>query len=166
MMDAERLKHPAPHFNIFVPNDTKLKDLHDKLMNRYLYVSDEGRNTPAINATMCRIFSDPAALYYEIGDWQGLAGFRDIVPNYKAHTTLKFWGAELWGKTLVREMRSVLEFFEETFQLVRLESETADPRIVKLTKLLSFDVEGAKKKGFIWNGKYYDLYLLGRVKGE
>lgn len=158
------LCNPTPLFHLFIPTQEKLESLRQHLINDYLYMSDEVRNEVAANFVIGRMFYNPAAIYYEIGDWKGVCGFRDIIPGKSAHATFKFWGTDIWGKTLIREMRQVLSLFEYEFRLVRIESETADPRIEKLTKMIGFEREGAKRKGFVFDGKFYDLILLGRVK--
>ena len=158
------LVNPTPLFHLFIPTEEKITSLRKHLIEDYLYVSDEARNDEAVNQTILRMFHQPNAIYYEIGDWKGVCGFRDIIPCKSAHATFKFWGKDIWGKTLIREMRQTLSLFEYAFNLVRIESQTADPRIVKLTSMVGFEVEGTRRKAFIFDGKFYDLILLGRVK--
>ena len=161
---AMDLMTPTPLFHLFIPTAEKIMDLRRHLMEDYLYTPDRLRSPGAVDKTLWDMLNQQNAIYYEIGNWQGLAGMSNIFPGWSAHVTLKFWGTELWGKQMVREMRKVLDFLERQFRLVRLESHTADPRIEKLTHLIGFETEGRKKKGFIFDGQYYDLIMLGRVK--
>jgi RimJ/RimL family protein N-acetyltransferase len=78
--------------------------------------------------------------------------------------TLKLWGRERWGRDFVREARSLLALVMGEFRLVRLDTLTADPRVVTMARLSGFSVEGVRPKDFKWNGEYHDTTIMGLVR--
>jgi len=161
----EILARPVKHFKLFYPSVEKLDFLADRFMNEYLYCSDEGRTPQLIWAAMFRYFSgDPQYgfhLPYEIDDFDGVLMFKDILPGWKCDVTLKYWGGEKFSHGLVRSGRELLKKAVDWYGLIRMNTDTADEKIVKLAKLCGFVEEGKRELDFRWNGRYYDRYILG-----
>ena len=147
-------------------DEKKIDSLAGRLLNDYLYVSDENRDAKKVWAMLYRIFSGEPGMgihvAYEIGEFDGLLIFRDVLPGFKCDVSLKYWNDYNFGKEIVREGRRLVEEFAAGGKLVRMNSETADPRVVKLSKLVGFETEGVRKDDFMWNGKLYDKFMLGR----
>ena len=174
-IDWEKLKDPDPMFKPFSPVDStdptdpfykKVSRLQTLLMKRPLWLSDEYRTPQAINALATSYFSGLAFnIFYEIGDFQGLIGFQNILPEFKCAMTFKIWDKDLWGKTLVRAGKNLVELFIREFRLKRISSVTADDRIKRMAEMIGFEVEGEQPDAFRWNNKFYPLILLGKYGG-
>jgi len=162
----ERLVHPTPMFNVYEQTPQKNMAVARYLMEGYLNLSDEHRNYDLIYEMLNR-YVNGGALMYEIGELNGLMGFIDIVPMYKAGVFLKIFDNSVWGKTVVREGLQVLDIVSNAFEFKRLSTKSADPRVVKMCeKLFGFKREGMRPLDFSWDGKLYDNYLLGRIRKE
>ena len=61
----------------------------------------------------------------------------------------------------MRELGSLLRLYMKELELERISAESPDPRIVRISKMVGFKVEGIRNKDFRWNNKYYDNFLLG-----
>ena len=164
-IDWARLAAPSPMFRVFrEPTAEQLSSIVTRLLGDYLYAPDELRDA----VTMTRLVNSywgGSNIIYEVGEFQGILGILDIVPEHKASVTLKLWGREAFGRNFVREARSLLALVMDSFGLVRLATETPDePRVVPLAKLAGFIEEGKRFKDFRWNGKYYDTTVMGLVR--
>lgn len=158
-----------PLFQLFEPTEGKIMYFAKKLMTEYLYITDPWRNYWTIHQILNRYVTNPREnVLYEIGDFDGILGFVDIVPGWKAHMTFKLWNKEKWGPDLVGQSRDFIREVMDELHLVRLDSATADPRIVRMSKMVGFQVEGTQKHEFMWDGKLYDQILLAitRESGE
>lgn len=160
-IDFKKLANPAPLFKIFVPNEEKLKKIANHLMEGPLNLSDEFRNYDIIHAMLRGYLVSPSSLFYEIGDMQALLGFTNIIPRFKATVLFKLFDPGLWGFQFKRQGKEVFRLVSEILELKRLSSETPDPRIVRIAKMVGFTIEGMKKNDFIWNRKLYNTYILG-----
>lgn len=160
----ERLAHPTPMFKVFAdPSGEEILSIIGRLKNDYLYAPDELRDDDTLKGLIAYYWGGPN-LIYEVGAFQGILGFLDIIPGHKASVTLKLWGKERWGRDFVRETRALLALVMDEFKLVRLESQTPDHRIVSMAKMAGFAEEGTRPKDFKWNGDYYDTTILGMVR--
>ena len=169
-IDWDKIKSTAGMFKWFMPqpDDERLKILAQHLHDEYLYFSDEYRDYKVIYALFKAYFSWQHGfnLFYEIGDFGGIVGFLNIIPEHKSGLMLKLWNKELWGKQFVREGRELLDFIMDTFALKRVSTETADPEhVIKLAKVFGFKEEGRSPYEVKWNGEYFDNYILGKTKG-
>ena len=161
----ERLARPSPLFRAFVePTVTQMGTIVTKLGSDYLYAPDELRDEPTLRALVWHYWASGANIIYEVGEFQGILGFMDIVPGHKASVTLKLWGRETWGRNFVRESRALLGLVMDEFRLVRLETSTPDEKVVRMATLAGFAVEGVRPKDFKWNGDYYDTTVMGLVR--
>jgi len=165
-VDWEKVKNPSPLFQIFQPTDEKLKEIATRLMNDYLYLQDIDRDYDKVwkgifdlfppNGTPPRRFD----IIYEMGDFDGYLTFNNIVIGYKSSLSFKLWNPKRWGADLAREGKELIQFIVNEFKLKRLSTESPDERMVKMSKMVGFKVEGAMKNAFLWDGDLYTLWMM------
>jgi len=163
------LPDPAkyPLFQLFDPTCKKIEFVGRKLMNEYLYLSDEYRDIDSIyKILMYYINATNRNVIYEIGEFDGILGFTDITPGWKASLTFKLWNPHRWGADFLRQAKGFIpEVFDE-LRLARLETSTPDARIHKMALIVGFEDEGIRKANFMWNGKLFDDYMLAIVRED
>jgi len=163
--DIEKLSHPFPLFKVFVPTQEKLRLFAARLNDNYLWVSDEYRNKDSITAIIANNFLlSNFNIWYEIGDYDGLLGFLNVVPGHKCHMTMKLWNPQIWKPSAAKQGRSLIRLIMDEFQLKRIGSESADSKVVHLANIVGFKKEGARKHDFRWNGKMFPLIMLGLTR--
>ena len=172
-IDFEALANPDDRFfKVFKCENTpdfwlRFNKLCKMMMEKYLYISDEYRSPEIIQKIVGGYLSGTSlSLFYELGDFQGLIGFTSILPGYKCNLTFKIWDKEFYSKDMIRATSKLTDLFMDTFRLVRMRTESPDPKMVKGAKLLGFEYEGTETKGFRWDGKYHDLVGLGKVRSN
>lgn len=154
-----------PLFKFFVPTEGKLIYFAKKLMEEYLYLDDPNRDYGNIHRILNYYVTNPQNnILFEIGEFDGVLGFSGIVCGYKASLIFKLWGKEKWGPDLVRQSKELIKEVFDELQLIRLETQTADPRIVRMSKMVSFKVEGIKRRDFLFDGKWHDNVQLAIVR--
>jgi len=174
-IDWDKLKKEYKYFSVFYPTDNKLRFLADKLIHGYLNISDEDRIPEKVRGSLLYYFppSDyPTvhfSLFYEVGDFDGILGFKNILPEFKCSLSLILWGGErlfksMKGAELIKEGKDLINIIMDEFKLRRIESETPYKRMVELGKLLNFKVDGSQKYAFRWNGKLYTKFHLAITK--
>jgi len=152
-------------FRLFVPTEGKVMYFAKKLMEEYLYLDDQWRDYTTIHRILNGyVNNERMNVIYEIGDFDGILGFTDIIPGWKAHMTFKLWNKERWGPDFVRQAKQFIQEVFTELRLVRLETGSPDPRIVKMARMVNFIIEGVRKKEFSWDGKLYDNTMLAIVK--
>ncbi len=160
--EIELLRHPTPHFRLLTLTSDIFEVWADYLREGYLVTSDEYRNDAAIETRINSLFKPPHVnLVYEIGDSSGVAIFRNIILGFKCAVEYMLWDDTMINKTIFRESYSLLTLVKRTLYLKRICAETALPRVVKLALKLGFKREGVKRCDFLWNGKLYDVTVLG-----
>ena len=167
----DKVEKPTERTRLLRPNGDydrkfmeKAVEFSRKLMEEFLYLQDEYRFPNIVRGITEGFFSDNRVnLCYEMGDFQGVVGFTDIIPEYKCGVFLKIWDKELFGKDLIRELRELADFIMDSFQLRRMTVDTPDRRMVKFAKLAGFNVEGTQKMCFRWNGRLYTNYILSKL---
>ena len=143
----------------------KLIEFMGHLKDKYLYLDDEFRNTNAIQQIVSNYLNGNSLnIFYEIGDFQGLTGFTRVTPGFKAGVLFKLWDKELWGKNTARKMIELADMIMDEFKLKRIYLDTPDERMMKMAKLIGFELEGKAPMAFRWNQKFYTLYHLGLVR--
>lgn len=161
----DKLRHPSKNLRPLVPTPEKLVDFSARLIHTPLYLSDEHRNPTWVDMLVATYFSGPLFnWFYEIGNWQGVLGFCDIWPGWKAEVMFKFWDKKMWGADFCRELKDVADLFTDELKIRRLYIQTPDEHMTKLLKRLGFKVEGRFKDAFRWNGKSYTLHCMRRIK--
>ena len=172
-LDLDALAHPNDDFfKVFKVENSpeffyKIQKFAKMLQERYLYLSDEYRNPEVITAIISDYFQPKhPVILYEMGNFQGLIGFTDIMPGYKASMLFKIWDKNLYSKGMVRACKGLLEFIQDSLNLRRISTGSPDPRMVKGAKMIGFKVEGEKECGFMWDGKFYTDVLLSRIQQE
>jgi RimJ/RimL family protein N-acetyltransferase len=164
-IDLDRLRNPSPLFRLLEPTQKNLDAFAAELGKGYLFVSDEIRYPEYLREMVYDLYTRRRFnLIYEIGDFQGVIGFLNVIFDHKADMMLKMWDASFWGKDAVRQGKDLLKYVVETFGLKRVGTVTADPRIVKMAKLVGFTEEGARRKAFAWNKCLHDEILLSVVR--
>jgi len=170
-MDLEGIKElvePCGNLKYFLPHmdDERLKQFAHLLMKKDRYISDEMRNYDLIWQMIFQIFyGGKLNLVFELGDFQGLIGFLDIIPGWKCRVMFKIWDKDSWNKDNIRSGRKLIDRIRERLQLIRMETHTADPKMKKLGEMFGFSEEGRMIKSFKWNGEIFDLILLSKVEG-
>lgn len=170
-LDLEYLKNPSPLLRLFCPTIEKLQFLANKFATGYLYAPDELRTPQKILELMKHLFpyaiepsQRPFHVYYEIGDFDGLVGFTNILRDYRCGSFLKIWNPEIWGPTLARDLTELADRFMQEYHIKRMELETADERMVKVAKICGLKQEGTKALGFRFDGKFYTAYMLRKLR--
>ena len=155
---------PTSIFKIFRPDEQKLKFLAQQLMDGYLNLSDERRNWKTIDFLIKYHFHpETKNIFYEAGDFGAILGFVDIIPGHKCKLSMKVWDKKPWGKKSVREARELIKTTMKKFRLKRLEAETPDERVVKMAKMVGFEIEGTKVLNFRWNGEFFPTYIMSII---
>ena len=170
-LDLEYLKQPSSLLKLFEPTIEKLQFIANKFATGFLYIPDELRSPQKVFELMAYLFPyaiDPALrpfhVYYEIGRFEGLVGFTDIIIGYRCSSFLKIWNPAVWGPTLARDLTELADRFMQEYNIKRLELTTADERMVKVAKICGLKQEGTKALGFRFDGKLYTSYMLRKLR--
>lgn len=166
-MKENRLVNPPPLFKLFGgtidERQEKIMILAKHLKEDYLMLPDEHRNYDTIYRILA-YYNLPNHLFYEFGDFAGLVGFTDIQENYKAEIFFKLWDKKVFNKTFMRQLNELFDMVVEELSLKRLNSATADERVLKIAKMIGFKVEGERENDYCFDGKYYKVYFIGKEK--
>lgn len=153
-------------FNKFTPTEDKIKALSKKLMQEPLYLSDEFRDYELIYKMLFNNFSNKNNIFYEIGEWGGLVGFVNIIPEFKCDIVFKLWGSDLWGFRFKTQIKQLIKTIMEKHDLKRMSTESADEKMTRMAKLCGFKVEGRFKYAFMWENEMYTLHKMRILKEE
>lgn len=150
------------HFKEFFPNEEKLRQLYGALLTGHLNLPDFRRNPLSINYSIALLLSSPNVIAYEVGDFDGLLGFVDIIPFYQSALFFKIINKEgdFWSTDFAREAKALTERVMEHFNLLKVVTCTPDERMAKIGKTMGFNVNNTFDKAFIHAGKAYDLHYL------
>jgi RimJ/RimL family protein N-acetyltransferase len=170
-LDLNYLKNPSPLLRLFEPTIEKLQFIANKFATGFLYIPDELRSPQKVFELMAHLFPyavEPALrpfhVYYEIGRFDGLVGFTNIIPEYRCGSFLKIWNKDIWGPTLARDLTELADRFMQEYHIKRMELETADERMVKVAKICGLKQEGTKALGFRFDGRLYTSYMLRKLR--
>ena len=149
----------------FTPTPEKMMAVANMLMTRELYLVDNMRDWNTVYAIAASYVNRPQQnMIFEMGDFDGLVGFLNVLPGYKATLLFKLWNPDIWKLSLTKEVRKFIADGMKNLGLVRLDTHTADPRIVRMAKMAGFKVEGCRRLNFPWNGVLYDEIILAIIK--
>jgi len=153
---------------VFTPDvkDKRLADFKRRLLESPMYLQDEFRSPDMVEVLTRIMFLDPRNIFFEIGKWQGLVGFINILVGYKCSVAFKLWDKAVFGPTLVRELREASDAVMGSYRLKRMTTDTPDESMVKLAKMCGFKVESRQKYGFRWEGKLMTNFLLRKLDEE
>ena len=158
------LSKPRKFFKFFDGNPNKVVKLSEKLLLNELYLPDEMRDPQRVAYLLQAYFCGGMFnMFYEIGNFGGIMGVINISPTYKADLIFKLWDKEIWGATLAREIKDVIDLVAKEFQLKRIAGQTPDERMVKMFENFGFKIEGRQKFGFRWNQKDYTNFLMRKL---
>ena len=168
----EKIRKPASLFEVIKYDEAnpiefykKVVKLKKMLRDKYLYVSDELRSDEALDDIIRSFFlGQTLNIPYELGDFQGILVFVNIIPEFKANLIFKIWDKKLWGKKFLKEAKKVLDLVMDEFGLQRVATSSPDKRMIKLAEMAGFKLEGEHPKSFRWNRKLYTSYTLGKTK--
>jgi len=160
----EKLLKPSEMFKRLEPTQEKIKEIARHLMENKYSLSDELRDYDIIHSILRKYMTSDVCVFYEIGDMDGIFGFTDIIPGWKAHVVFELINPKIWGKQLVRESRELIDLVMKSGDLIKLSSQTADKRIERMAKMIGFHLEGIRELEFSWDKKPYPIYLIGRFK--
>ncbi len=170
-INFEALAHPDDRFfKVFKFENSpdfwfKVNKFKRFLQEKYLYTSDEHRDTESIDRGVFNMFCGPHLdLYYEAGDFQGFIVFARIVPGHKADMIFKIWDKKLFSKDFVRACQKLAALIMDNLKLVRLTTHSADPKMVRLAEMSGFKSEGKSPYSMKWNGEYHTSHTLGLVR--
>ena len=163
MIDPEKY----PLFRPFVPTEEKIMLIAKKLMEEYLYLDDTARDYISIHRILSNLVNDRVNnIVYEFGEFDGILAFIGVVPGWRAAMIFKIWNPERWGPDFVRQAKGFIGEMMDELQLIRLESGSPDPRIVRMAKMVGFKVEGVKTAGFKWNNILFDDCFFAIIRKE
>jgi len=171
-VDWNLLKNPPEPYKLIVPDyesiefHKKLIILKEHLLTKYLETSDEHRNEKYVDYAIKGGFFTLGTAVYEAGEFQAVLGFVNIVPDFKCGMIFNLLDKKIWGKELVRASQELIDIYMEQFNLKRITAQTADPKIVKMCKMVGFKVDGECPKDFQWKGKLFPRYILGLTREE
>ena len=153
-------------FTKFVPTEDKIKSLSKKLMEEPLYLSDEFRDWTLIHKALFNNFGNENNIFYEIGEWGGLVGFMNIIPEFKCEIGFKLWNPKLWGFRFKTQFKQLIKAIMEKYDLKRMAGESPDEKMVRLAKICGFKIEGRFKYAFVWENKMYTLHKMRILREE
>ena len=160
----EELVHPFPLFRLCMLDAERAKVLADKLKYEELYLPDELRNDESIWEIIYRNFGwdENRSFYlpYEIGNFDGVFVFQNIVKDDGCGLMLKFWGKQLWGTKFIRQSRGLIKMVMDGFGLKTLHTGTADPKMIKMARFAELEVKSIHDNGFLWDGVSHPYYYL------
>ena len=169
-LDVEKLQKPSNRLDLYVPKSNKDKLLYKlarELKTNYLYLDDMSRDYDVIWRKIHGYFySDSINLFYTMDETHGLLGFINVIPGRSCSMLFKMWDTDIWGAKIAREVKGLVGLVQGSFNLRRIETQSADPRIVKMSKIAGFKLEGTKRKAFKWDGEWYDLYNMATLREE
>jgi len=153
-------------FTKFNPTEDKVKALSKKLMEEPLYLSDEFRDWDLIHKVLFNNFSNKNNEFWEIGEFGGLVGFVNIIPEFKCEIVFKLWNPELWGFRFKTQVKQLIKVIMEKYDLKRVSTESADERMTRMAKMCGFKVEGRSKYAFMWEKEMYTLHKMRILREE
>lgn len=171
-VDWERLQNPPEPFKLIRPdyNDIefhkRIVRLKHHLLNKYLETSDEHRNEQYLDYVIKGGFFGYGTAMYEAGDFDALVGFINPIQGFKCNMSLNLIDKKIWGKEFIRASRKLIDMYMDEFKLKRISTQTADPKIVKVAKMVGFKIEGERPLDFMWNEHFFTTYLLGLTREE
>jgi len=160
---------PGKDLKLFEPTEKKINSLADKFYIGWLWLPDELRDKNGILGTINYLFpnltgtNQGSHVYYEMGDFQGLLGFCNILPDHKCDLFFRIWDKAFWGPTVGRDLRMLVMCFMRGWGLRRISFQTPDIKSKRLAEFLGFQVEGTQKLGFKFDGKYLTNFLFRKL---
>ena len=170
----DKVKKPNDLLKVFEPDpkdpiefEKKIVRFKNNLRDKYLYLSDQYRHPKTVDVLVNNYFYNRNIfnIFYELGDFQGLIGITNILPEFKAGVIFKIWDSNAWTPQNARKIRELGNVVMDEFMLKRLAIQTPDRRMIKFGKIVGFELEGEKPYDFKWNGRLYTTYMLGMCKG-
>ena len=168
------LAHPTPNIKVMELSRWKVGQLIKMHMTKELWVPDEWRTIARCHLRMSMLFPPPTVpvevrpinLIYEIKEWAGMLGFVHIIPGHQAACYFKWWDEKQFGHKIYREILQVVDTVMDELKLIRLYTDTADPKMRDWAERVGFKIEGRFAKGFMWNGKPRTEYHLRLLREE
>lgn len=161
-----RLLAPSPSFRHFIYDERKVLTWAFHLLDDPLYVEDYARDYKSVLQLVgWFLFGDAMNLTYEIGGGGGVLTLSTIIPGHKCKADWYMWNKRIWGPDFAREARALVDMVMAEFNLKRIWSSTANPRIAKFVKGMGGTIEGVKKQDFLFDGKLHDNYMLAYTNG-
>lgn len=163
-IDWTKLNKPSPLFTRFAPTEEKLVTLEKQLRDGYLNLPDEHRKYVTIQQLMIHYLGNLLNFVYEIGDFGGIFGFVNIVPSQKCDIIFKMWAKDIWKPSLIKESKKLIDLIINTFNLIRVNADTPDERVLRMAKMVGFKEEFTRENDFLWNGQLYPRYYLSIIR--
>lgn len=139
-----------------------------RLLNNHLFLPDSWSDYSRLVAEIDRRFSSGNDVFWGIykGDkLGGVAIFSLIEAGFEGELYFWLWDKAVFGKNLIRWLDKESLAFIRYYNLKRLVSRTADPRVGRILKLCKFKLEGTFKNGYKHHKKLYMLYQYRRLGG-
>jgi len=137
----------------------KKEILISKMLYSFLWLPDEVRASHEIEVFVDYLFSGTRSAFWEIGNFDGIVGFYDILPEYKCVFLARLWHRSAWSHSLVREIKDLALKFRADQRMRRISLATPDERLGKLARLIGFRAEGTQKNAFRFERKLYTQFL-------
>ena len=147
------LKKGTDHIKPFKANAEKIERLMKEFLYGYLHLSDECRFPQYVRTMLMDLLDSRSGLniIYDIDDFKGIVAFVRIRPLFKAKRMFVLLDKGMLRPSIIKESRKLIQMIMKEFKLKRMEAETADKKIVQLSKMVGFKSEGIQKNGFMFN---------------
>lgn len=139
----------------------KLDKMAEVLSSDPKYFSDENREPWNIWRNLQHWFGGGCMCEAaEVGDFQAIIVFRDIVPFHKCNIFLITLDPGAWRKSVWREAVKEMHDVMRAYNLNKIEVETEDKKWAQFLWRNGFELEGVRYDSYMKEGEAVDFYLL------
>jgi hypothetical protein len=154
------------YFKLAVLDEHKAEDYVWHSLNDEYHLSDEDKIEKNVWLALWTYFSlEPEKglhIPIEVGDNAGYISFLEVKMGFKCRPVMVIWDWDkIWGPDFAREARELFALIQDMFDLKKMEAKTADPRSVKMLRMLGFKQEGKLEDSFSKNGELIPVYWMG-----
>ena len=103
-------------------------------------------------------------MYNDEDELIGVFGATDIVDGHSGKFWMLVWNKDCVCLSAMKYIKNFLDCLAGIHDLRRIEAQTPCDKLVRILKALRFKVEGRFKNGYRWQGKFYTLYQLRKLK--
>ncbi len=154
-------------FKLFEPTEEKIRMIGKHMMHNKLDISDELRHPDIIYPMIFYCCNNGNSnVLYEVEDMKALLGITNILPKFKADVIFKIFDKSFFGYPFIKQVRRLFRSVMREYGLIRLNTVTPDPKMVRVALMCGFEVEGMMPKNFMWNSKVYPLAIMGMQREE
>jgi hypothetical protein len=137
------------------------------MMHNKLDISDELRHPDTIYALIFHCINNSSSnILYEVDDMKALLGITNILPKFKADVIFKVFDKSFFGFKFITQVKALFKSVMKEYELIRLNTVSPDPSMVRIAKMCGFEVEGMMPKNFMWASKLYTVAIMGLQRKE